>query len=1532
MESIQIGPMCCRVIGVMLAAVLLGDGAVSAQVLIVNTGSVAGPPGGKPMPLVNADEELAAFLEKAQEHIDRKTYDKAIEILQALINRPDSGFIPAPNGRRYVSLWLIANERIGAMPPEGLKLYRMLYDPQSGQLQKEWREGGDIARLRRIVRRYLHTTHGPEALEALGSHYFDRGQFYQAVRYWRYLLRVRPDREAALVMAKMAAAYHLVGDDKEAGKLATELRREHAEATARIAGEDRNLAQFVAEVRALPAMRVRRRIVTEGWPGLGGMPTGLWTMSDCDVVLAPRWRRPDNAGASVSASQLIVAIPSLTMAVSNPRYKISVRVRDGRVLVKSPQMGNKEQPLPSMVHPVVADELVILRTSEAVSAYDMITGELKWQSHRAPLYRKAAAQTTNRYYGGYPIALADRGRYRLTVGGGQIFALHGFRPTNHYPYYMNRAGQTSEPDTSALSAWSLEAQGRLSWTIGNGQGDDDLIRNGKFLAAPTYSAGRLYAIVLYLEGYHLVCLDAENRGRLIWKAMIAQTPAVQTRYGYTPASQLLDLGSPPAVAEGRVFVTTNAGVVAGFDAGTGQALWAWQYDTDFDLRARGRQNVYAPQRGGVVSRGPNPVIVVRGRVICLPADSQHVLALSADDGGFLWQADRGGQQDLTALDEGRILLSGQALRVLSTNDGKVLAHPEHVKDVSGRPAVTRTEVLASGAGKLYRMDLSTYAVGTIDLTGADGLLGNLISVDGKLIAANGLGVCAYFSYDEARDRLSERLDRAAADAKLGLLLQRAQLAFNARRFPAALADLKSGERALRDPQGGAPALGEYRPWLHRTYIALGNTTDTSDRMREMFEAATGYAETTQEQAHMKLRMAKYRQRVADETSGDERLAHLRVAAALAQEISETYGEEKLVDARIGADADHSVRFPPDRQRILGKVLAQDFIIRKLIEKNGQDVYSEFDAKARTALDGAVSIDDAEAMTAISDRYRYSKFADDALFASAESWYRKALQATGEEAAEPLGRAIGLLSSVAHMDGSPLAVSARLASAVIHYRSGMTIAARVECAHLRSLPAGTPVAFADIRGTLGELLKKIEGGQITVRPVTVPLLSMIPVPLVEIFAAGKGDAYILRDQEYRPLRVGQSLFVLRGDQVVMLNTSGRDAESAVQWIGMTGIDKAALARYSSMPGFRLLGALSRDRRTLLVADRTQIVALDVETGKAKWQKKMTDVGVKNFVCMSTGQNVLIATDNTGQLVCLEMISGEVRWKAKVEGRGYRALSGPPRIGPTVVLTRYNNFRGMACYDLRTGKAMATWTGRSLLEGRITPEGLLVILVDGKLSILEVNRISKPLWDPVVFDLAKQPSILAVSSDRIVVSPDFRSGEVQVLSITGGGRAVAKFTVGKANTAAAFPVAAEFGPRGRAIYVTNTLAATGNRGRYFGRLSYSRGLNLQKFDLARQQIVWNVTLDETPNSYYYTVPITIGRRHLVVSARQNRWNQPSWYYVVDSEAGTIREKMQMHDGKGDASTVSRRLQSIGPAVMTNGRLCVESIGAVKVYGRQ
>jgi outer membrane protein assembly factor BamB len=1493
---------------------------VTAVILLAAGGALAQARG--PMPLVDADEELAGFVKQAQQHIQDGQYEEAIRILHAMIMRPRSGFFPASDPRQYISMRTKANEVLGAMPPEGLRLYRSLHDAQAAQEYEEAMASGEPLRLRRLAERYLHTTHGARILETLAAMLFDRGQFAEAARCWQRALALNPPEETkALAMAEIAAAHHLAGQAEASGRVLASLREAHPNARAVLGGRERNLVAFVEEVQRLPvASRRPARATQAGWPGLASLPGGMGVMDDCDVVLEPRWRQPEEPLSSGDAPAALLAGQDVLRIGPQQRNRTTTaKLRDGHIRVEARYGSQRHRfTLPAFVRPIVLNDLVIYRTDEQVVARDVYTGQLVWQTFDFCLYRSAAPAGAEHAYYYYGKRVTDAGWYALTVGDDKLFALYGFLPSAGgvltARWGMVRAERNRKPtDNSGLAAISLESEGRLVWTQGAGQSDDDVIRAGKFLSAPAYDAGRLYVLVKHVESYYLVCLRSED-GSLVWKTAISQTPAILRQHGYD-VETLLGLGTPPTVVDGRAFVLTNAGALAAFDADTGQPVWAYQYDSALNAGPDTMSRLHS--RLASLHYPANPIIVSSGRVICLPADSDSAVAVSSSDGELLWQANRRGQHDLTGIDDDRVLLSGEGLMVLSSGDGRTLAAPLAAKDIHGRPAVTPTVVMAGGEGVVYKLYLDDYRFTIAGTVSPDGILGNLVSVDGKLIGANAAGVCVYLGYDVAHAKLSARIEALPPSRQAGLLYQRGHLAFSARRYEEALADFLACRR-LAEQHAESALADQVRLRLYRCYVALADHCQTVDGMFQMFGKAQALAQTRQEKGHMLLRMAKCH-RQAGAQKRDK--AHLVKAVELAQQITEQFAEEPLVDVAIGPEADVAVRMDSRSRTIPGRKLAETFIAA-MLEAHGRDCYAAFDARAGEELRRARQDGDPEKIRAVGRRWPLSEWADDALFTAAEVYYRQASQADGRKAERLFGQAIGCLCEVHNDSKSPLRASASVALATIYARGGKRIAARLTLDRVRELPADTTVKFADIQGRIGEIIKRLDAGEVPTRPLRVEQRSQLLPPLQKAWSIEDDIAVILRDQEYRPIRIGESVLALQGSRAVLLDTSARDAGSAVAWAGLVSVDAATFERLAAYPpGRRLIAGRSGDGKTILVADRGAATGFDLRTAKRRWHVQFKDAGLAAIGCMGIGGGVLVAADGRGAVACLEAATGELRWKARLVGGGRRTPSGPIRIGGRLALLRHDGGRVLTCFDTRSGKVVAKWKAGTA-AGYFTEGGLLVTLTDGSVAAYDTGDLSKPLWKRE-YERSAFPGVIAVGAGHVAVAPDQARSEIEVLSVMGGGRTVAEFSAGNDGEQRS-------GVEGRfdasSLFVACSLKQVGGRSLSVGYPRAGRGIELLKFDLERKRMSWRLTLDGDAGSVCRILPLQVGVRHVVVTA--SRSSRRVSHYVVDRESGRLAETLPAGKDEGAAAR-GKGFAGAGPAVVTDGRLCVETDKALAVY---
>ncbi|MGC9455496.1 MAG: hypothetical protein ACP5HU_11635, partial [Phycisphaerae bacterium] len=103
------------------------------------------------------------------------------------------------------------------------------------------------------------------------------------------------------------------------------------------------------------------------------------------------------------------------------------------------------------------------------------------------------------------------------------------------------------------------------------------------------------------------------------------------------------------------------------------------------------------------------------------------------------------------------------------------------------------------------------------------------------------------------------------------------------------------------------------------------------------------------------------------------------------------------------------------------------------------------------------------------------------------------------------------------------------------------------------------------------------------------------------------------------------------------------------------------------------------------------------------------------------------------------------------------------------------------------------------------------------------------------------------------------------------------------------------------------------------------------------VWKTDMDDS-SSEYTVLPVEAGREHVVVTAKENAPAGNLSAYVLSKETGEVLERIDLlppggerpgAGGDPNAALWEYRRRVIGPAVMMNGRLVVESVEGVRVY---
>ena len=933
--------------------------------------------------LINTDREIEDFLRQAQVLIADGQHDKAVELLQSVVTSDKRVFVRrGDEERRSASPRAAAMRLLGKLPADVLQRYARQSEGPAGKLLAEALVHDDQTALVRVASEFFHTRSGETALNQLAARAFDRAEYLSAALAWETLYREHRvgvlSRE--MLATKACVAYHLAGEENRAAAMLAALRENHPRARGTIAGEETDLAAFAAEVMRQPPAPVT-------------MPAGTAAI---EANLFPLWAWPADAAQRASHAQ---ALAGVCGAAGLPAMQVTFDAGRPIATLAATGQAARSFPLPAVVHPLVVGDRVVCRMADGVMAFDMDTGQVVWECRELPLYRDAAAargMASNPF-----VALAgEMGRCTLSTGGEHVYAVGRFRlidPATYRKFVLDGA-----PDSSTLAAIRA-ADGKVIWEVGHGKGTTEVARSGKYLAAPAVDGGRLYAMVRYASTYWAVCLD-QRTGATIWETGIGPITATAqeaTSWQVAYTTELLtERGTSPVVSGGCVYLTTNAGLVVALDASSGQVVFGYQYDSQVSGKATDEVARPLEDRAYllVASRRPvrpaNPLIVTGGRVICLPADSDAVFALCASDGSLLWQQDRQEQDDLSAIDEGRVLLSGPDLVVLSAASGRTIKSIDD--DVVGRPAVAAGEILACGRGKVLRVARDSYAVTAMPLTGDEAVSGALAVAGGRLICVSAAGVGVCVNYDKAWALLAKRIDRAAdAAQRTQLRVLRGQFALSAGKIDVAAGELRLAHREAQN-LGDQQVRERAREMLHAVLLRQADGGDEDKQVGQLLAEASRLAVSPRQQAAVALRTVKHHERFG--RPGD--------AAREAQALAEKFAEVLLDDG----------------QRILSGRDAGQQQIAALIARHGQGVYAPIDKHADAALASTRARGDVAAMLAAHKRWPHAASAPAMLWTAAQALLK---QAAGDDLTAARAQRVLVELCVAYPQ-SPQAADARKA--------------------------------------------------------------------------------------------------------------------------------------------------------------------------------------------------------------------------------------------------------------------------------------------------------------------------------------------------------------------------------------------------------------------------------------------------------------------------------------------------------------------------
>ena len=737
------------------------------------------------------DRATLRLLDKAQQLLDQGRYAEGIRCLGAIFDTPqDYFFRSTPNDSGPRSLKSEAERILGSMSRRGRELYELQYGARARQMLTQAAAAGDASELAEVSRRFFHTQAGYEATLLLGIDHLDHGRpLVGALTLERLqqasptVTHFEPTLSLALATCWLQAK---VADKAEAALLA--LKERDPGETVEIAGQEVTFfGDDVNPVDWLTRLIGPQTAVVEDldqWAMFHGDATRSASSSGDGPLLSLRWRVPTSHRPDVEA---------LIQRVDRQHEDYGKTVMPG-------------------VHPLVINDVVLMRTACNLLAVDLLTGKRIWEvpiaqpdpfdSLLSPISNSTLRQTTQLEHALRLRMWADATYGTISSDGQRVFSVEDLGlevSLVQFQAGLINGRESAEPigprPYNRLAAYDV-ITGKLQWELGGSERFSLPQAGAFFLGPPLPLMGRLYVLAEITGEVRLMVLDAKS-GELIWSQQLAAADQDILR---DPLRRMA--GISPSYADGILVCPTSNRAIVAVQLATRSLLWGYTYP-QADSRSQ-RQFAFFGARS-VVAPEPSDrwidssLVLADGCVLATPVESDHLHCLGLLDGKLRWKEPRGDDLYLACVHGGKAVLVGkQRVRTLhlhETLDGEARKQPvegfrqleEIVPEEEGyqRPAPAwdgRGFEFASGvapsgmgflSGDLYYAPLGSAEVVAVDLN--DGRVkrvyksrsgdvpGNLVCCKGRIISQDSVKVDAFFQLEPLRSEVRQRLEARADD-------------------------------------------------------------------------------------------------------------------------------------------------------------------------------------------------------------------------------------------------------------------------------------------------------------------------------------------------------------------------------------------------------------------------------------------------------------------------------------------------------------------------------------------------------------------------------------------------------------------------------------------------------------------------------------------------------------------------------------------------------------------------------------------------
>ncbi|HOA73035.1 MAG TPA: PQQ-binding-like beta-propeller repeat protein [Phycisphaerae bacterium] len=780
--------------------------------------------------VLHPSEEATTLLNRALDGAARQDWKLVVDSLQRIIELPGDHIL-ATDASKYESARQHAQRQLGALPPEGLRAYRLIFDGQAAAIFNRAVEEHDESALRGLIDRSLLTSHGDDAAVVLADWMIDEGRFLEAAILLRLVRDVYPDSDLPSWAIPVRLAVCMAGMQRpdQAAALLDSLEPKSGETAPELAARIAQVREYLgrAAVEEPP-------LVEQGWPMAYGRSSRNGSMSPVEPTFVNHL--PWNVALPVPTPK--GGIGAIQEAAAAQQLMPAAEITtDGRVIVVKSGVNllgldrDTFEPLWSTQSEEEQADLVDLGPAEPQGEWTPWPG-----AERASDDRTALNPHIRRLYYdsvGNQLCLAAGLAVTVEWPGEPPNTLAARRDRIIRRHAMQMAG-TAQSHPNFVVAYSM-LDGRRVWTSDTTSGPQAL-GPVEFLAAPIVVDNLLLAPGRVNDDLYAVLLDPRT-GRIERHIYLCGT-------GGAPFDSLY--ACTPAAADGIVFIPTGRGVLVAIDTAGWSIRWAVRYD-----------GVAAP--ANELAWLPTPVIAVSDVIILAPPDVNVLFCYERATGTLRWHVSRENARYVLAAGDGLVWTVGEDVMAYELDSGK-RAWTTHCGVPAGRGARAGDRLYLPTISGLAVLDARTGR--RVEQRDIDIPPGNLLAYEDSLYVASAFEIRKYPDMKRGYDQAVLAHQRNPADISLAMRLGWLEhLRGEPARALQALAQVPEWTRAQDEKR--------YSRLLHLKLLAtleLASAPDTPpETARQLLNEAQQLAQNAEDAIMARLALGEFHERSASAT-------------------------------------------------------------------------------------------------------------------------------------------------------------------------------------------------------------------------------------------------------------------------------------------------------------------------------------------------------------------------------------------------------------------------------------------------------------------------------------------------------------------------------------------------------------------------------------------------------------------------------------------------------------------------------------------